>query len=68
MPKFMDTWCCNERESLSRQVPVALGRHCENMVARTSRTMNDKERKELFVEEGEISFSRVYAKSGYGRI
>jgi len=67
MPRFVALWVCNENESLSQRVPVILRPSYENMIVWRSHTMNDRERKALFVDEGEIRFSKEYAKSDFGR-
>ncbi len=67
MPRFMVAWVCKENESLSQPVPVLLRSGYENIVVWRSHTMNVRERKELFVDEGEIRFSKVFAMSGSGR-
>jgi hypothetical protein len=48
-------------------VPILIDSKCEHAVVWKPRDLNDAQRNELFVGEGEISFSRVYAKSGSGR-
>jgi hypothetical protein len=48
-------------------VPVLLDRKCENAVVWRPCDLNGPQQSDLFVENGEISFSRVYAKSGSGR-
>ena len=56
-----------ETQSSGDMVPVLLHDHCENVVIWKPCDLDDRERKELFVSRGEMSFSRVYAKSGSGR-
>ena len=65
-PRFMDAWCTYENKALL-SVPVLLGTNCENVVVWRTKEMTTRQRQELYVEEGEISFSRVFAKSGSGR-
>jgi hypothetical protein len=48
-------------------VPVLLGNNCENVVVWKPGELDGSARSELFVDNGEISFCRVYAKSGSGR-
>ena len=48
-------------------VPVLLDENCENVVVFRTHGMSSRMRHELHVGEGEINFSRVYAKSGSGR-
>ena len=48
-------------------VPVLLSSYCENVVIWKPGELNDSKRNDLFVDNGEISFCRVYAKSGSGR-
>ena len=48
-------------------VPVLLDSKCENAVVWRPCDLNGPQQSELFVKNGEISFSRVYAKLGYGR-
>jgi len=46
---------------------VLLDSKCENVVVWKPCDLNGPQRRELLVENGEISFSRVYAKLGSGR-
>ena len=48
-------------------VPVLLDRKCENAAVWKPCDFNSQQRRELFVDNKEISFGRVYAKSGSGR-
>ena len=48
-------------------LPVLLTKYYENVVVWRPGELDAKQRKEMFVLEGEISFARVYAKSGSGR-
>ncbi len=48
-------------------VPVMLGTNCENVVVWKPGDLDGSARSELFVDSGEISFCRVYAKSGSGK-
>jgi len=66
-PRFMDVWSTFEDEVVE-SIPILLDENCENVVVWRSQGMSASLRKELHVEEGEISFSRVFAKSGSGRI
>lgn len=65
-PRFMDAWSSYEDEVVT-SVPVLLDDNCENVVVWRTQGMSSRVRQELHVAEGEISFSRVYAKSGSGR-
>jgi hypothetical protein len=48
-------------------VPVLFDSKCENAVVWRPCDFNGPQQIDLFVENGEISFSRVYAKSGSKR-
>ena len=48
-------------------VPVCIDDGCENVVVWRTSNMSERDRRELHVQEGEISFCRVFAKSGSGR-
>jgi hypothetical protein len=48
-------------------VPVLLDENCENVIVWRPGDLNDRQRDELFVGQRDISFCRVYAKSGSGR-
>jgi hypothetical protein len=63
----MDVWSTFEDEVVE-SIPILLDASCENVVIWRSQGMSASLRKELYVEEGEISFSRVFAKSGSRRI
>jgi hypothetical protein len=54
-------------DGLEQMVPILLSPFCENVVVWRPGELDDRERREMFVDEGEISFARVYAKSGSGR-
>ena len=66
-PRFINAWTCKESEGSQNMVPVLLDSHCENAVVWRPGDLDGSKRRELFVENGEMSFSRVYAKSGSGR-
>ena len=68
-PRFIDAWTCNEDdEAIKLVVPVLLYENCDNIVVWRPGDLNDRQRDELFVGQGDISFCRVYAKSGGGRV
>ena len=48
-------------------IPVILDSTCENVVVWRAENMSDRERSEMHVQQGEISFCRVFAKSGPSR-
>ena len=62
----MDAWSSYEDEVVT-SVPVLLDDNCENVVVWRTQGTSSRVRQELHAAEGEISFSRVYAKSGSGR-
>ena len=62
----MDAWSSYEDEVVT-SVPVLPDDNCENVVVWRTQGMSSRVRQELHVAKGEISFSRVYAKSGSGR-
>ena len=66
-PIFIDAWTCKESEGSQDMVHVLLDSKCEHAVPWKPRDLNETQRRKIFVEDGEISFSRVYAKSGSGR-
>ena len=66
-PRFINAWTCKESEGFPDKTLVFLGSYCENAVVWKPGDLDGQQRRELFVEKGEISFSRVYAKSGSGR-
>ncbi len=47
-------------------VPVILGSTCENVVVWKAESIVERERSELHVNQGEISFCKVLAQSGPG--
>ena len=63
-PRFINAWTCKESEGSQNMVPVLLDSHCENAVVWRPGDLDSSKRRVLFVENGEMSFSRVYAKSG----
>ena len=65
-PRFIDSWTTVEKEGKD-QVPVVLGSNCENVVVMNLSGITDRDRRQLYMEEGELSFCRVFAKSGPGR-
>ena len=66
-PRFIDAWTCKEDEAIKHMVPVLSDENCENVVVWRSGDLNDRQRDELFVGQGDIRFCRVYDKSGSGR-
>ena len=67
-PRFIDAWTTNENAGLvGRLVPVILDSTCENVVVWRTEDMSERDRSDLHVQQGEISFCRVFAKSGSGR-
>ena len=62
----MDVWTTFEKE-VKECVPVLLDENCENVVVWRTTGMSERIRQELYVAEGEMNFSRVFAKSGSGR-
>ena len=60
-PRCMDVWSTFEDEVVE-SIPILLDENCENVVVWRSQGMSASLRKDLHVEEGEISFSRVFAK------
>ena len=52
---------------VDRLVPIILGSDCENVVVWRTKDMSERDRSDLHVQQGEISFCRVFAKSGSGR-
>ena len=66
-PRFIDAWTCNEEEATKYMVHVVLDANCENVVVWRPGDLKDRQRNELFVGQGDISYCRVYAKSGSGR-
>ena len=66
-PRFIDAWTSNESTGSDVMLPVLLTTYCENIVVLRPGELDAKQRKDMFVVEGEISFARVYAKSGSGR-
>jgi hypothetical protein len=55
---FMDVWSIFE-DDLVESIPILLDANCENDVVCRSQGMSARLRQELYVEEGEIPFSRV---------
>ena len=41
--------------------------HCENVVVLRTNNMDQRERRDLFLDEGMLRFSKLYAMSGSGR-
>ncbi len=66
-PRFIDDWNCNESDGPDEMVPALFGHNCENVVVCKLGELDGSARSELFVDNKEISFCRVYAKSGSGR-
>jgi hypothetical protein len=65
-PRFIDAWTANEDEGKDN-VPVLLALDCENVVVLKSSGISDRQRSDLYLEEGELNFCRIFAKSGSGR-
>ena len=65
-PRFIDAWTANENEGKDN-VPVVLGRNCENVVVLKCKGITNQHRRDMYMEEGELNFCRVFAKSGVGR-
>ena len=65
-PRFTNAWTAFEDE-VQKHVPVLIDDTCENVVVFRTEGMSARIREELHVGEGEINFSKVYAKSGSGR-
>ena len=42
-------------------IPVLLGKNCENVVVWKPGNLNKQQLREIYVEPGEVRFSRVYA-------
>jgi hypothetical protein len=65
---FIDAWTTNENDRfMDRTVPIPLNYIYEKVVVGRTDTMSDRERRELHVQQGEISFCQIFAKSGIGR-
>ena len=65
-PRFTDAWTANEDEGKDN-VPVMLCANCENIVVLNTYGITDQISRDLYLEEGELFFGRVYAKSGHER-
>ena len=65
-PRFMDAWSTYKNQALL-SVPVLLGKYCKNVVVWRTKEMTVRQRQEFYVDEGKVSFSRVFAKYGSGR-
>ncbi len=61
-PRFIDAWTANEDEGKDN-VPVALALDYENVVVLKSSGFSDRQRRDLYLEEGELNFCRIFAKS-----
>ena len=61
-PTFMNV-CSTFEDEVVESIPILLDANCENVVVWKSQGMSARLRLELHVEEGELSFSRVFAKS-----
>ena len=48
-------------------IHVLLGKHCENVVVWKPENLNEQERREMYVDPGEVRFSKVFDMSGKGR-
>ncbi len=66
-PQFMGVWTCNEDKGAQHTIPVLLGNKYENVVVWSPGNLNKQQQREMFVEPGEVRFSRVFAMSGNGR-
>ena len=66
-PRFIDAWTCFESDGDDSLIPVLLDSYCENIAVWRPSELDARQRMEMFVDEGEMSFARVYAKSGSGR-
>ena len=62
----MNAWSSYEDE-VTENYPVFMDAYCENVVVWRIEGMSARIRQKLHVAEGEINFSRVFAKSGSGR-
>jgi hypothetical protein len=66
-PRFIDAWTTNENEgSVTGLLPVILDSTCENVAVWRAESITERERSELHVNQGEISFCKVFAQSGSG--
>ena len=66
-PRFIDAWTSHDKDMASDLIPAILDSSCENVVVWRTTNMSESEKRELHVQDGEISFCRVFAKSGFGR-
>ena len=48
-------------------IPVLLAKNCKNVVVWKLGNLNKQQQREMYVDPGEVRFSRVYAMSGNGR-
>jgi len=63
----MGAWTCNENIGTDDMIPALLGKHCENFVVWKPENLNEQELREMYVDPGEVRFSKVFAMSGNGR-
>ena len=64
--RFIDAWASNCKEGKDN-VPVVLCENCENIFVLNAYGITDRISINVYLEEGELYFCRVYAKSGPGR-
>ena len=48
-------------------IPIVLGKNCENVVVWKPGNLSKQQLREMYVDPGEVRFSRVFAMSGKGR-
>ena len=64
-PRFIDAWTTNENEgSVTGLLPVILDSTCENVAVWRAESITERERSELHVNQGEISFARYSPNLG----
>ena len=66
-PRFMGAWTCTENMGTHDMIIVLLGKDCENVVVWKPGNLNEQERREMYVDPGEVRFNKVFAMSGNGR-
>ena len=64
--RFIDAWATNWKEGKDN-IPVMLCEYCENIVVLNTNGITERISRGFYLEEGELYFCRVYAKSGQGR-